>query len=136
MTNNLCEHFAYSRQELYHLIRVEGIKSFDELLEKHGQGYGCEVCKPTVGSLLASCWNEYILKPQHTPLQDTNDNFLANIQKDGTYSVIPRSAGGEITPEGLVAVGRIAREFNLYTKITGSQRIGLFGAQKDDLPEI
>lgn len=93
-------------------------------------------CKPTVGSLLASCWNEYVLKPEHTPLQDTNDNFLANIQKDGTYSVIPRSAGGEITPEGLVAVGRIAREFNLYTKITGSQRIGLFGAQKDDLPEI
>lgn len=115
---------------------MEGIKTFDELLEKHGQGYGCEVCKPTVGSLLASCWNEYILKPQHTPLQDSNDNFLANIQKDGTYSVIPRSAGGEITPEGLVAVGRIAREFNLYTKITGSQRIGLFGAQKDDLPEI
>ncbi len=115
---------------------MEGIKTFDELLEKHGQGYGCEICKPTVGSLLASCWNEYILKPQHTPLQDTNDNFLANIQKDGTYSVIPRSAGGEITPEGLVAVGRIAREFNLYTKITGSQRIGLFGAQKDDLPEI
>lgn len=115
---------------------MEGIKSFDELLEKHGRGYGCEVCKPTVGSLLASCWNEYVLKPEHTPLQDTNDNFLANIQKDGTYSVIPRSAGGEITPEGLVAVGRIAREFNLYTKITGSQRIGLFGAQKDDLPEI
>ncbi len=136
VNNNLCEHFAYSRQELFHLIRVEGIKTFDELLEKHGQGYGCEICKPTVGSLLASCWNEYILKPQHTPLQDTNDNFLANIQKDGTYSVIPRSAGGEITPEGLVAVGRIAREFNLYTKITGSQRIGLFGAQKDDLPEI
>ncbi|STV26137.1 nitrite reductase subunit NirD [Klebsiella pneumoniae] len=104
VNNNLCEHFAYSRQELFHLIRVEGIKTFDELLEKHGQGYGCEVCKPTVGSLLASCWNEYILKPQHTPLQDSNDNFLANIQKDGTYSVIPRSAGGEITPEGLVAV--------------------------------
>ncbi|WP_155489363.1 nitrite reductase large subunit NirB, partial [Cronobacter sakazakii] len=136
VNNNLCEHFAFSRQELYHLIRVEGIKSFEELLAKYGKGYGCEVCKPTVGSLLASCWNEYILKPQHTPLQDTNDNFLANIQKDGTYSVIPRSAGGEITPEGLMEVGRIAREFNLYTKITGSQRIGLFGAQKDDLPEI
>ena len=136
VNHNLCEHFAYSRQELFHLIRVEGIKTFEELLAKHGKGYGCEVCKPTVGSLLASCWNEYILKPQHTPLQDTNDNFLANIQKDGTYSVIPRSAGGEITPEGLVAVGRIAREYNLYTKITGSQRIGLFGAQKDDLPEI
>ncbi len=96
------------------MIRVEGIKTFEELLAKHGKGYGCEVCKPTVGSLLASCWNEYILKPEHTPLQDSNDNFLANIQKDGTYSVIPRSPGGEITPEGLMAVGRIAREFNLY----------------------
>ena len=130
VNNNLCEHFAYSRQELFHLIRVEGIKTFEELLAKHGKGYGCEVCKPTVGSLLASCWNEYILKPEHTPLQDSNDNFLANIQKDGTYSVIPRSPGGEITPEGLMAVGRIAREFNLYTKITGSQRLAMFGAQK------
>ncbi|CAI1186037.1 Nitric oxide reductase FlRd-NAD(+) reductase [Serratia plymuthica] len=136
VNHHLCEHFAYSRQELYHLIRVEGIKSFDALLAKYGKGYGCEVCKPTVGSLLASCWNEFVLKPQHTPLQDTNDNFLGNIQKDGTYSVIPRSAGGEITPDGLMAVGQIAKEYNLYTKMTGSQRIGMFGAQKDDLPAI
>nr|WP_024966539.1 nitrite reductase large subunit NirB [Pantoea sp. IMH] len=136
VNNHLCEHFSYSRQELYHLIRVEEIKSFEQLLAKHGSGYGCEVCKPTVGSLLASCWNDYVLKPQHTPLQDSNDNFLGNIQKDGTYSVIPRSAGGEITPEGLVAIGEIGRRYNLYTKITGSQRIALFGAQKDDLPAI
>ncbi|MFH8135846.1 nitrite reductase large subunit NirB [Pantoea osteomyelitidis] len=136
VTNHLCEHFAYSRQELYHLIRVEGIKTFSALLAKYGQGYGCEVCKPTVASLIASCWNDYILQPQHTPLQDSNDLYLGNIQKDGTYSVIPRSAGGEITPEGLMAIGKVAREYNLYTKITGSQRIGLFGAQKDDLPAI
>ncbi|WP_338560244.1 nitrite reductase large subunit NirB [Erwinia sp. E_sp_B01_3] len=136
VNHHLCEHFSYSRQELYHLIRVEEIKTFEQLLEKYGKGYGCEVCKPTVGSLLASCWNEYVLKPQHTSLQDSNDLFLGNIQKDGTYSVIPRSAGGEITPEGLVAIGEIGRRYNLYTKITGSQRIGLFGAQKDDLPAI
>jgi len=136
VNHHLCEHFAYSRQELYHLIRVEGIKSFEQLLAKYGQGYGCEVCKPTVGSLLASCWNDYVLKPQHAPLQDTNDVFLANMQKDGTYSVIPRSPGGEITPQGLQAIGEIAAEYNLYTKITGSQRIGMFGAQKDDLPAI
>lgn len=136
VNHSLCEHFSYSRQELYHLIRVEEIKTFDQLLAKYGKGYGCEVCKPTVGSLLASCWNEYVLKPQHTALQDSNDNFLGNIQKDGTYSVIPRSAGGEITPEGLMAIGEIGRRYNLYTKITGSQRIGLFGAQKDDLPAI
>ncbi|WP_288443421.1 nitrite reductase large subunit NirB [uncultured Pantoea sp.] len=136
VNHHLCEHFAYSRQELYHLIRVEEIKTFDTLLAKYGQGYGCEVCKPTVGSLLASCWNEYILKPQHTPLQDSNDLYLGNIQKDGTYSVIPRTAGGEITPQGLMTLGEVARQYNLYTKITGSQRIGLFGAQRDDLPAI
>lgn len=134
--NHLCKHFAYSRQELYHLIKAGEIKTFDELLAKHGSGYGCEICKPTVGSLLASCWNEYVLKPENAPLQDTNDIFLGNMQKDGTYSVIPRMAGGEVTPDGLLAVASVAKEYGLYTKITGAQRIGLFGARKDDLPVI
>jgi nitrite reductase (NADH) large subunit len=136
VSHALCEHFKYSRQELYHLIRVEDLTSFDQVIKKHGHGYGCEVCKPTVGSLLASSWNDYILKDDLIPLQDSNDIFLGNIQKNGTYSVIPRSAGGEITPEGLIAVGQIAKKYHLYSKITGSQRIGLFGAQKDDLPAI
>nr|WP_319556435.1 nitrite reductase large subunit NirB [uncultured Vibrio sp.] len=134
--NDVCEHFAYSRQELFHLIRIEEIKTFDELLEKYGKGYGCEVCKPLVGSILASCWGEHILKPQLVKLHDTNDNFLGNIQKDGTYSVIPRMAGGEVTPQALGSLAAVAEEYNLYTKVTGAQRIGLFGAQKDDLPEI
>lgn len=132
----LCEHFAYTRQELYHLIKVGKIKTFQELLKKHGQGYGCEICKPTAASLLASCWNEYILKPELVSLQETNDSFLGNLQKDGTYSVIPRSAGGEITPDGLIAVGQIAKKYNLYSKITGSQRIALFGAKLHELPDI
>ncbi|GHA34764.1 nitrite reductase large subunit NirB [Photobacterium aphoticum] len=134
--NDVCEHFAYSRQELFHLIRIDEIKTFDELLEKYGKGYGCEVCKPLVGSILASCWGEHILKPQLVKLHDTNDNFLGNIQKDGTYSVIPRMAGGEVTPQALGALAAVAEEYSLYTKVTGAQRIGLFGAQKDDLPEI
>ncbi|MEM8057598.1 nitrite reductase large subunit NirB [Morganella morganii] len=136
VNHHLCEHFAYSRQELYHLIRVEKISTFDELLARYGEGYGCEVCKPTIGSLLASCRNDYILRDDLVSLQDTNDNFLANMQKDGTYSVIPRSPGGEITPEGLLTIGKIAQEYHLYTKITGSQRIAMFGAQKQDLPAI
>ncbi|ELR66763.1 Nitrite reductase [NAD(P)H] large subunit [Photobacterium marinum] len=136
VSNDICEHFAYSRQELFHLIRIEGIKSFDEMLEKHGKGYGCEVCKPAIGSVLASCWGDHVLKPQHVSLQDTNDNFLGNMQKDGTYSVIPRMAGGEVTPQALGALAKVAEEYNLYTKVTGAQRIGLFGAQKDDLPAI
>ncbi|WGY45277.1 nitrite reductase large subunit NirB [Vibrio sp. ABG19] len=133
---DICEHFAYSRQELFHLIRIEGLKSFAEVLEKHGHGYGCETCKPAIGSILSSCWGEHVLSPSLVALQDTNDNFLGNMQKDGTYSVIPRMAGGEVTPQALAALANVAAEYNLYTKVTGAQRIGLFGAQKDDLPAI
>jgi nitrite reductase (NADH) large subunit len=134
--NHLCGHFEYSRQELFHLIRIEGIKTFDELLTKYGKGYGCEVCKPTVGSILASCWGDHVLSRDNVGLQDTNDNFLGNMQKDGTYSVIPRMAGGEVTPQALLVLAEVAAEYSLYTKITGAQRIGLFGAHKGDLPAI
>jgi nitrite reductase (NADH) large subunit len=134
--NNLCEHFQYSRQELYHLIRTQGIQTFEELLINHGTGKGCEICKPAVASILASTWNEYILNEAHAVLQDTNDAFLANIQRDGTYSVIPRIPGGEISPDKLIALGEIAKDFNLYTKITGGQRIDMLGARVDQLPHI
>ena len=133
---DVCEHFAYSRQEIYHLVRMGNIRSFDELIDRHGHGHGCEICKPLVGSILASCWNDYLLKPQHLPLQDTNDRYFANIQKDGTYSVVPRVPAGEITPDGLIAIGLVAKRYNLYTKITGGQRVDLFGARLEQLPEI
>ncbi|MFC1503135.1 nitrite reductase large subunit NirB, partial [Pseudomonadota bacterium] len=134
--NDICEHFAYSRKELADIVRVKEIKTFDELLESHGSGLGCEVCKPTVGSILASFWNDYVLEDKHIELQDTNDIFLGNMQKDGTYSVVPRMAGGEVTPAKLIALGQVAQEFNLYTKITGGQRVDLFGAQLHELPVI
>ncbi|MDX5297646.1 MAG: nitrite reductase large subunit NirB, partial [Gammaproteobacteria bacterium] len=132
----LCEHFDHSRQELYHLIRVGKIQSFKELLSKHGKGLGCDICKPAVGSILASCWNEHVMEPQLIPLQDTNDTFMANMQKNGTYSIVPRVAGGEITPDKLIALGAVAKKYNLYTKITGGQRIDLFGATLNQLPLI
>ena len=134
--NNLCEHFEYSRQELYHLVRSQGIKTFEESIAKHGKGHGCEICKPAVASMLASTWNEHILEKSHVGLQDTNDYYLANIQRDGTYSVVPRVPGGEITPDKLIVLGEVAKEFGLYTKITGAQRIDLFGARVDQLPLI
>ncbi|RWX55302.1 nitrite reductase large subunit NirB [Photobacterium chitinilyticum] len=136
VNNHLCEHFAYSRQELADIVRVKQIKSFDRLLDDYGQGLGCDVCKPTVGSILASFWNDYVLEEQHIGLQDTNDIFLGNMQKDGTYSVVPRVAGGEITPDKLIVLGEVAKAFNLYTKITGGQRVDLFGAQLHELPVI
>jgi len=136
VSTDICEHFAYTRQDLYNLIKIEGIKTFAELLQKHGKGHGCEICKPAVGSILASVWNDYVLKKEHIGLQDTNDRFLANMQKDGTYSIVPRIPGGEITPDKLIVLGQVAKDYGLYTKITGGQRIDLFGATLPQLPEI
>jgi nitrite reductase (NADH) large subunit len=136
VNTDLCEHFPYTRQDLYMLVRTEQIKTFDDLIARHGTGTGCEICKPAAASIFASCWNEYILKNEHASTLDTNDHFLANMQKNGTYSIVPRVAGGEITPEKLIVIGEVAKKYNLYTKITGGQRVDLFGARVDQLPHI
>lgn len=134
VTNYICEHFSYSRQELYNIIKIKKLKNFNDVLRDAGTGSGCEICKPAVGSILASLWNDSILN--HDTIQDTNDRYLANIQRGGTYSVIPRIPGGEITPEKLIAIGLVAKKYNLYCKITGGQRIDLLGARVDELPVI
>lgn len=134
--NTLCEHFQYSRQELYDLIKIHALTTYDEVLDKLGTGHGCELCKPPVASILASLWGEMILKKGNDTAQDSNDRFLANIQKGGTYSVVPRIPGGEITPDKLIVIGTIAKKYHLYTKITGGQRIDMFGAHVSDLPAI
>ncbi|AFN64069.1 Probable nitrite reductase [Mycobacteroides abscessus] len=132
----LCEHFEQSRAELFQVVQVTGIRTFSELIAKHGKGTGCDICKPTVASILASTSSDHILDGEQAGLQDTNDHFLANMQKNGTYSVVPRLPGGEVTPEKLIVIGEIARDFGLYTKITGGQRIDLFGARVEQLPLI
>ncbi|KAJ3159712.1 hypothetical protein HDU86_001362 [Geranomyces michiganensis] len=138
VTLHLCEHFKFSRTELYEIVKIKEYKTFDALIRGHGSGVGgiggCEVCKPAAASIFASLWNEHVL--DHAAIQDTNDKYLANIQRDGSFSVIPRVAGGEITPEGLLVIGQIAKEYNLYCKISGGQRIVMFGVQKQDLPDV
>jgi len=136
VNNHICGHFAFSRRELFDLARVGGLHTFGEMLARHGRGLGCDVCKPAMASILASCWNDFVLARNKAPLQDTNDRFLANIQKDGTYSVVPRVAAGEITPQQLITIGQIAQKYRLYTKITGGQRIDMLGAQVHQLPLI
>lgn len=136
VNNHICEHFAYSRQELFHICQVEAIHDFETLLTRYGSGVGCDLCKPTAASIFASLWNEHILEPQHQALQDSNDAFMANLQKDGSYSVVPRVPGGEITPDKLIRLGQVAKQYDLYTKITGGQRVDLFGAKMEQLPEI
>lgn len=136
VNKHICEHFLFSRQELFQIVKVKRIKTFNALITGHGRGAGCEICKPAAASIFASLWNDHVLDAPHQTLQDTNDRFLANMQRGGLYSVVPRVPGGEITPDQLIALGRVAKKFGLYTKITGGQRVDLFGAQVQQLPEI
>lgn len=133
---SLCEHFPMTRQELFEVVAVHGYQRFDDIVAGHGTGRGCDICKPTVASILASLLNHHVLDGANATLQDTNDAYLANLQKNGTYSVVPRIPGGEITPDKLIVIGEVARDYGLYTKITGGQRIDLFGARLEDLPAI
>jgi nitrite reductase (NADH) large subunit len=133
---SLCPHFPHTRQDLFDIVRAREVHTFAELLEGWGTGRGCEVCKPAVASMLATHWNEHVLDAETLGLQDTNDRYLANLQRDGTYSVVPRVPGGEITPQQLITIGEVARDHDLYTKITGGQRVDLFGARLDQLPVI
>jgi nitrite reductase (NADH) large subunit len=132
----ICEHFAMTRQEMFDLIAVKGIRSFDAFVSEYGTGRGCDICKPAVASILASQTHAHVLEPATVALQDTNDAYLGNIQRNGTYSVVPRVPGGEITAERLIVIGEVARDFDLYTKITGGQRIDLLGARVEQLPAI
>jgi nitrite reductase (NADH) large subunit len=132
----LCEHFTMSRAELFEIVSATSVRTFSGLIARHGTGMGCDICKPVVASILASTSSDHILDGEQASLQDSNDHFLANIQKNGSYSVVPRVPGGDITPEQLILIGEIARDFGLYTKITGGQRIDMFGARVDELPEI
>ncbi|KAG9880055.1 nitrite reductase, partial [Aureobasidium melanogenum] len=137
--NYLCPHFDYSRADLFNIIYVKQLKTFEEIMKQCGkdpESLGCEACKPTIGSITASLFNRHILEKDYRGLQDTNDRFLANIQRNGTFSVIPRVSGGEITADKLIIIGTVAKKFNLYCKITGGQRIDMFGARKQDLPAI
>ncbi|RNL79991.1 nitrite reductase large subunit NirB [Nocardioides marmorisolisilvae] len=136
VSNALCEHFEFSRAQLFDIISVTGLRTFSEIIAAHGTGRGCDICRPVVASILSSLGTGHVMDKDLARLQDTNDHVMANLQKDGTYSVVPRVPAGEITPEGLIAIGEVAQDFGLYTKITGGQRIDLFGARLEQLPSI
>ncbi|HYP74027.1 MAG TPA: nitrite reductase large subunit NirB, partial [Microbacterium sp.] len=136
LSTALCEHFAMSRRQLFDAVRVSGLTTFSAIIDRFGTGRGCDLCKPALASILATLTGTHVLEGENATLQDTNDHVMANMQKDGSYSVVPRIPGGEITPEGLLVIGQVAQDFGLYTKITGGQRIDMFGARLEQLPDI
>lgn len=139
VTNHVCAHFSYSRADLYNIAMAKRLETLADVMREAGNdatAEGCEACKPAVASILASLWNRHVLDVSRRGLQDTNDRHLGNIQRNGTFSVVPRVSAGEITPDRLIAIGEVAKDYDLYTKITGGQRIDMFGARKQDLPAI
>ncbi|WP_300265803.1 nitrite reductase large subunit NirB [Microbacterium sp.] len=136
VSHALCEHFDMSRRQLFDAVRVAELTTFSAIIERFGRGRGCDICKPALASILSVLVGDHVLDGENASLQDTNDHVMANMQKDGTYSVVPRMPGGEVTPAGLVTIGQIAQDFGLYTKLTGGQRIDMFGARLEQLPII
>jgi len=136
VSNALCEHFDMSRRQLFDAVRVSELTTFSAVIERFGRGRGCDICKPALASILSVLVGAHVLDGENATLQDTNDHVMANMQKDGTYSVVPRMPGGEVTPAGLVVIGQVAEDFGLYTKLTGGQRIDMFGARLEQLPLI
>jgi nitrite reductase (NAD(P)H) len=135
----VCSHIPYSRADLFNIVKIKQLKSFVDVMQAVGKSpgsLGCELCKPAIASILASLFNQHAMDKPVRDLQDTNDRFLANIQRNGTFSVVPRVPGGEITPDKLIIIGMVAKKYNLYCKITGAQRIDMFGANKQDLLDI
>lgn len=132
----LCEHFRHSRKQLYQLMRQRKITTFEAALAELGHGNGCEVCQPAVSSILTALAPHTVIDKDHVAGQDFNDRFLANVQRDGTYSIVPRLPGGEVSPKRLIALGNIAEEFGLYVRVTGGQRVAFFGARIEQLPLV
>lgn len=132
----LCEHFPYSRKRLLQLMRERKLWTFDAALAELGSGNGCEVCQPAVSSILTALTPHTVIDKAHVAGQDFNDRFLANVQRDGTYSIVPRLPGGEVSPKRLIALGKIAEEFGLYVRVTGGQRVAFFGARIEQLPLV
>jgi nitrite reductase (NADH) large subunit len=131
----LCACVPFSQEKLRDIIRSQKLRSVQDVLDVYGNGRGCEVCKPALSYLVDVVWcGEH---DEDRSARFINDRVHANIQKDGTFSVVPRMRGGVTTPAELRRIADVAEKYNVpMVKVTGSQRIDLLGVRKSDLPSI
>ncbi len=133
----MCPCTDYTHDEVRQAIREHGLKSIPEVMRflEWKTPDGCSKCRPALNYYLVCQWpGEYRDDPQSRFI---NERAHANIQKDGTYSVVPRIWGGETTPAQLRAIAEVAERHGVPTvKITGGQRIDLLGVPKERLPAI
>ena len=131
----LCSCLPFSYEQLRDIIRGQQLKAVEEVLNIYGNRKGCEVCKPALSYLLDMLWcGEH---EEDRSARFINDRVHANIQKDGTFSVVPRMRGGVTTPGELRRIADVADKYRVpMVKVTGSQRIDLLGIKKADLPKV
>jgi nitrite reductase (NADH) large subunit len=131
----LCKCLPYSEEQLREIARSQRLQSVQEILDIYGNGLGCEICKPALSYLVDMLWcGEH---REDRAARFINDRVHANIQRDGTFSVVPRIRGGVTSPGELRRIADVAEKYNVrMVKITGSQRIDLLGVRKEDLPKI
>ncbi|MEQ1573301.1 MAG: nitrite reductase large subunit NirB [Vicinamibacterales bacterium] len=131
----MCGCLPFAEDRLRDILKSQRLKSVQEVLEIYGNGQGCEVCKPALSYMLDMLWcGDH---DEDRSARFINDRVHANIQKDGTFSVIPRIRGGVTTPDELRRIADVADKYHVpMVKITGSQRIDLLGVRKEDLPKV
>jgi len=131
----LCGCVPFSQDNLREILRSQRLKSVQEVLAIYGNGLGCEVCKPALSYMLDMIWcGDH---DEDRSARFINDRVHANIQKDGTFSVVPRIRGGVTSPAELRRIADVADKYHVpMVKITGSQRIDLLGIRKEDLPRV
>jgi nitrite reductase (NADH) large subunit len=131
----LCECVPFPQENLREMVRSQKLRSVQDVLDVYGNGIGCEICKPALSYMVDVTWcGEH---DEDRSARFINDRVHANIQRDGTFSVVPRIRGGVTSPAELRRIADVADKYSVrMVKITGSQRIDLLGVAKEDLPRI
>jgi nitrite reductase (NADH) large subunit len=131
----LCPCRKQTREGLAEQIRADGLQSVSEVATACGTGRECGACKPALAYLVSEvCANRH---QEERDARFINDRVHANIQHDGTFSVVPRMYGGVTTPDELRRIADVADKYEVpMVKVTGGQRLDLLGVKKQDLPAI
>jgi nitrite reductase (NADH) large subunit len=131
----VCACLPLPRTALRERVRELGLRSVSEVLSHLGDGVGCHRCRPALSYYLDVWWcGDHREEPA---ARHVNDRVHANIQRDGTFSVVPRIRGGVTSPAELRRIADVAEKYGVGTvKITGGQRIDLLGVRRQDLPAI
>ncbi|WP_324739880.1 nitrite reductase large subunit NirB [Tsuneonella sp. CC-YZS046] len=133
----LCKCTSFTHDDVRRLILEKELKAIPQVMQElhWTTPDGCASCRPALNYYLLCAWPGEYVDDQKSRF--VNERLHANIQKDGTYSVVPRMWGGLTTPDELRAIADAADKYGARTvKVTGGQRIDLFGIRKEDLPAI